>query len=86
MYFRCSVLNFCNFGRNKLVIIIKKANDSGFSQVLFSIFEIIFSMTNDYVDMLYLYYKIVSFILRRKVCPVGVMYIQVKMGLYARRK
>ena len=81
VYFRCSILNFYNFGRNKHVIIIKKANDSYFSQVLFSIFEIIFSMTNDYVDILYLYYKIVIFIIGRKVCPVGVMYTH-----YARRK
>ena len=66
---------------NKYVIIIKKANDISFSQVLFSIFEIIFSMTNDYVDMLYLYYKIVIFITGRKVCPVGVLYTH-----YARRK
>ena len=75
------ILNFYNFGRNKHDIIIKKAKDSWFSQVLFSIFEIIFSMTNDYVDMLYLYYKIVIFIIGRKVCPVGVMYTH-----YARRK
>ena len=31
-------------------------------------------MTNDYVDMIYLYYKIVIFIIVRKVCPVGVLY------------
>ena len=38
-------------------------------------------MTNDYVYMLYLYYKIVIFIIGRKVCPVGVMYTH-----YAQRK
>ena len=52
--------------------------------VLFSIFEIIFSMTNDYVDILYLYYKIVIFIIGRKVFtfhPEGLMCTH-----YARRK
>ena len=49
--------------------------------VLISIIEIIFSMTKDYVDILYSYYKIVIFIIGRKVCPVGLMYTR-----YAWRK
>ena len=42
MHFRCSILNFYNFGRNQHFLILKKANESLFSLVLFSIFKIIF--------------------------------------------
>ena len=41
MHFQYSILNFHNFGKNQHFLILKKANKSSFSLVLFSIFEII---------------------------------------------
>ena len=42
MQFRCSILNVHTFRRNRYFLIVKKANKSSFSLVLFSIFAIIF--------------------------------------------
>ena len=37
VYFQCSILNDHNFGRNRHVLILQKANENLFSLVLFSL-------------------------------------------------